>query len=295
MSTDEGLGPDPTSQALIRLVPTLGPIVATWRQETHERRKRRAEQLGAVAAEDIGVEQLFEQLANDERLTDIFNAAVDAAIATSSDAKIRLLGRVLAAGAVAEDEAKVDEAEQLLRIALELDPVDLRALCALERWRAADATSDVAYALDIGPAIAGPIVARLERLHLIVVERMASVFDKKDPDDDQVSIDEEWTVTATAEGLMNLLRERSNHHHPDAPRAPGVPWAGFTDAQADALETLAGLSHHEWHREPRPNAAVARTLSNLQALGVSYSFVRDAMRSVGFKESKLKELDRWGA
>src|SRR4051812_8521625 len=132
MGDSEELGPDPTSQALIRMVPNLGPVLATWRHETHERKQKRIEKLGAAAAEEIGVEQFFQQVASDERLTDMFDAAVDSAIATSSDAKIRLLGRVVAAGALADDEARVDEAEQLLRIALELDPVDLRALRAME-------------------------------------------------------------------------------------------------------------------------------------------------------------------
>lgn len=274
-------------------MPKLGPVVATWRQETHERKQRRAEKLGAAAAEDIGVEQLFEQIAADERLTDMFNAAVDAAIATSSEAKIRLLGRVLAAGAVAEDEAKVDEAEQLLRIALELDPVDLRALRALERWHTSDASDRVSHALDVSAAIAGPIVARLERLHLLHLERTATVLDKKDPEDDQVEIDEDWSVTDTASALLGLLRERSDARNSDAAREPGAAWAGFTDAQAAALERLAGLNGHEWRRDPQPGLPVDQLLRKLDALGVSYFRVRGAMQSIGFGRRSLEELDRW--
>jgi hypothetical protein len=293
MPDSDELGPDPTSQALLRLVPKLGPIVATWRQETHERRQRRAEQLGTAAAEGIGVEQFFGQIASDERLTDMFNAAVEASIATSSDAKIRLLGRALAAGATAADEAKVDEAEQLLRIALELDPVDLRALRALERRHVRDAAHAVAYALEISSAIAGPIVARLERLHLLSVERMASISDTKDPDDDQVNIDEEWGITDTAVALLSLLRQQEHSSTPESRRASGAPWSGFTEAQALELERLAQMSGFEWQRQPEPGRPVFKTLARLELLGVPYSRVRGAMRSIGFERRRLEELDHW--
>lgn len=293
MSDSDDLGPDPTSQALLRLVPKLGPIVATWRQETHERRQRRAERLGTSAAEGIGAEQLFEQIAGDERLTDMFNAAVEASIATSSHAKIRLLGRALAAGATAADEAKVDEAEQLLRIALELDPVDLRAMRALERWRVNNPAYTVAYALAITSAIAGPIVARLERLHLISVERMASISDKQDPEDDQVNLDEEWGVTETAAALLDLLRHEESASSPETPRASGAPWSGFTDAQAVELERLAQMSGFEWRRKPESGQLVFKTLARLELLGVPYARARDAMRSIGFDRTRLEDLDRW--
>ena len=293
MLDSDDLGPDPTSQALLRMVPKFGPVVATWRQETHERKQRRAERLGAAAAEGIGVEQLFEQIASDERLTDMFNAAVDASIATSSDAKIRLLGRALAAGATASDEAKVDEAEQLLRIALDLDAVDLRALRALERWHVRDAVHTVAYALDISAAIAGSIVARLERLHLLSVERMASISDKKDPDDDQVNLDEEWRVTATAEALMDLLCQDRLASTPEGPRAPGAPWSGFTQAQAVELERLAQMSRFEWRRTPEYDGTVFKVLARLELLGMPYARVRGAMRSIGFDRHQLADLDQW--
>ncbi len=295
MPDSDDLGPDPTSQALLRLVPKLGPVVATWRQEMHERKQRRAEQLGAAAAEGVGVQQLFEQIASDERITDMFNAAVEASIATSSDAKIRLLGRALAAGATASDEAKVDEAEQLLRIALDLDPVDLRALRALERWHVSNAAHTVAYALDISSAIAGPIVVRLERLHLLSVERIASISDKNDPDDDQVNLDEEWGVTDTATALMDLLHQEEHASKPETPRASGAPWSGFTEAQVIELERLAQMSGFEWRGKREPNRPVFKTLVRLDLLGVPYTEVRRAMRSIGFDRTRLEDLDHWSA
>lgn len=290
----DGLGPDPTSQALIRLVPKLGPIVATWRQETHERKQKRAEQLGAAAAGEIGAEQLFRQIAADDRLTDMFNTAVEAAVATSSDAKIRLLGRALASGAIAKDQAHVDEAEQLLRVAVELDPVDLRALRALERWHSSDPEGSVAFALGVGPAVAGPIVARLQRLHLIKVERLASVSDKKDPDDDQVNIDEEWSITPTTEALMALLDQRADSIAADETRQAGALWAGFTSSQAIVLEKLAGRGQFDWlTKTPSRADRIGQLLDTLDALGVPYVRVREAMQSIGYGRRELEALDRW--
>lgn len=161
------LGPHPAAQAAARLIPKLGPIVASWRQDTFDRKQRRAQQLGDVVSETIAIEEFFTHVASDERLSDMFDTAVEAAIATSSQAKVRLLGRALAANATAEDEAAVDETEQLLRIAIELDPVDLRALRALDRWHTNNAIDKVSFALHVTEATAGPIVARLEHLHLI--------------------------------------------------------------------------------------------------------------------------------
>lgn len=213
--------------------------------------------------------------------------------ATSSDAKIRLLGRVLAAGAVAEDEAKVDSEEQLLRIALELDPVDLRALRALERWQSRDAAATVAFSLDLDPEIANPIVARLERLHLISVERQASIYDTQNPDDDSVDIHEEWGTTSTTAAVLDVLRSRADPLDPDVVRRDGAPWSGFTEAQSQQLERLAHLSQHDWPHAVDPDQPVALALRRLDALGVPYLHVRAALRSVGCSRPELEQLDRW--
>jgi hypothetical protein len=247
------------------------------------------------APETLEFESLFEQIKTDERLSDMFSAAVDAAIATSSDAKIRLLGRAVAAGALAEDQAAIDEIEQLLRIAVELDPVDLRALRALERRRVPDAVAVVGYALDVGSAIAGVIVARLERLHLVRVERTAAIYDKQDPNDDSVDIDEQWCVTEAALDLLELLAWRGERGFSNELRPAGTRRAGFSRSQAGALESLADLSKYDWRRQPTESSPLARTLDTLEALNVPYARIREAMRSIGIGEEKLEQLDRWGA
>lgn len=291
----DDLGPDPTSQALIRLVPTLGPVVASWRHETFERKKKRAERLGAAAAESIGPEQFFHQIASDERLSDMFNAAVDNAVATSSDAKIRLLGRALAAGVVAADEAAVDEAEQLLRVALQLDPVDLRALRALERWTGVDAERVVAHALGIDEAIAGLIVSRLRTLHLVKVDASGSINDKSNPDDDWVVIEESWSVTAAAHALMDLLHQHIELETPEATRPEGAAWSGYTHAQAAALEQLAAAltekNGYGWRAATQRTEAIAAAVRRLTVLGVDVLAARDAMRSIGFGSRTLQVLD----
>lgn len=292
MSSDEALGPDPTTQALLRLIPKVGSVVATWRQETFERQQRRIEQLGIAAAEDLGAEALFEQIAASERLTDMFNAAVEAAVATGSEAKIRLLGRALSSGATAEDEAKVDEAEQLLRIAAELDPVDLRALRALERRSTSSPSRKIMFALGISAATAGPIIARLERLHLLQAERSAVLNDKADPDDDSVNMDESWEVTETANELLDLLRNRVRPSPTDSGhQAVGSAWEGFSDAQAELLNAIDDLRVYSW-MAPRTDQ-LPHLLGKLEAHNVPYDRVRQALRSIGYEERELQAFDRW--
>lgn len=89
--------------------------------------------MSEAAAEDIDLASLLEAIRTNEELSDMFRQAVDAAAHASSEDKLRLLGRALAIGALAQDEAAVEEAEQLLRTAVELDPVDLWAILLLRQ------------------------------------------------------------------------------------------------------------------------------------------------------------------
>lgn len=123
---------------MLSLIPKYGPLVADWRKAVFEREQCRAQLLGETASEEIGMSQLLEQLAHDEVLSDMFREAVETAVRSSSDLKIRLLGKVLAAAAVAKDEAKIDETQELLRIAEQLEAVDVRALTALSAGRPSD-------------------------------------------------------------------------------------------------------------------------------------------------------------
>ncbi|WP_155918432.1 hypothetical protein [Marmoricola sp. URHB0036] len=79
---EEDLGPHPTSQLMLSLIPKYGPLVADWRKAMFEREQRRAQLLGETASAEIGMEQLLAQLAADEELSDMFRAAVESAVRT---------------------------------------------------------------------------------------------------------------------------------------------------------------------------------------------------------------------
>jgi hypothetical protein len=206
---DEELGPHPTGQLMLSLIPKYGPLVADWRKAMFEREQRRAQLLGETASAEIGMSELLERLAQDEVLSDMFREAVETAVRTSSDLKIRLLGRVLAAAAVAKDEAKVDETQELLRIAEQLEAVDVRALVALSEGQPSDPAAFLSKALDTTEVTTGPIAARLQRLSLIRVERESRLNDAADKQNDFVDIEEAWFLTTTALALLELLETGS--------------------------------------------------------------------------------------
>jgi hypothetical protein len=120
--------PDPTTQAMLRLIPGVGAVMAQWRDETYLRDKERVERMGAATAEVIDGEAVLRAIQEDERVSDMFRDVVSAAVRTGDDNKLGLLGRALASGALAKGDAAVDEAQQFLRIASELDPVEVEHL-----------------------------------------------------------------------------------------------------------------------------------------------------------------------
>jgi hypothetical protein len=197
--------PDPTVQALLRFVPGVGANLAQWREDIYVRDRERTERLSAAAAEAVDLGDLLEAMDSDERVSDLFRAAVDAAIKTGDDDKIRLLGRALASGAMAEDDAAVEEAEQLLRIAVELEPVDLRALMLL---RSDTYRPWVMLQQEMGASkpVVWAIMARLQRLGLVDEERDVRVSDPADPHDDLVDINETYSLSPLCEALLGLLR-----------------------------------------------------------------------------------------
>jgi hypothetical protein len=72
--------------------------------------------------------ELLQQILRDEHLLDLAAAVVAAASQTMVEAKIRTLGRVLATGALASDDAVVDEQRFLVDILNDLEAPHLRVL-----------------------------------------------------------------------------------------------------------------------------------------------------------------------
>jgi len=98
-------------------------------------RRRRGERAYEVAADEAGMspDELLRSILGDERLLDLAVAVVTAAAETALDAKINALGRALATGATAADDAVVDEQRLLVRILADLEAPHIRVLVQLAR------------------------------------------------------------------------------------------------------------------------------------------------------------------
>jgi hypothetical protein len=109
------------------------PVLAQVVSETLTRRRQRAGRALAVAATEVGTtpEALLQQILADERLLDLAAAVVAAASETMLEAKIRALGRALASGVLARDEAVVDKQRFLVDTLAELDAPHVRVLTQL--------------------------------------------------------------------------------------------------------------------------------------------------------------------
>lgn len=185
----------------------MGGLAAEFRKETFERQQRRLASLHDGIAADIAIELFLDRLVIDERVSEMFERAAESAARSSSRDKVRLLARVLAQAATADDEARVDEAEQLLRVVVEVDPIDLRALAALAKHEDLGRENSVEHylqaALRVSAATAGPVIARLERLSLVFRERDAWL--EGGPAETEVALSEQWRLTPTAQELMKML------------------------------------------------------------------------------------------
>lgn len=212
----DGLGPSPHSQAILRLLPR-GDVVAEWRRERFEREERRADKLQEAIERRIAMGDLLNAVREDERLEEMFRVAVDAAVSSTSDLKIKLLGGAVASGALVDDAAKVDESVILLRLATELEVLDLRALIAMRRASREERQElsirpvrFLADQLDIGTAIARPILSRLEQLGLVERLPVGSVSEASQDgrEYDTIEVDYDWNLTDTAGELLDLLRDQ---------------------------------------------------------------------------------------
>jgi hypothetical protein len=190
------------------MVPKVGGVLAQWREETFVRDQERIERMSQGAAEAIDLGDLLEAMQEDERVSDMFRVAVDAAVRTGAEDKLHLLGRALAAGALAADDAAVDEAEQLLRTAVELDPVDLRALLVIEDTQSRHPRQILEEHLEISTAVALAVMARLQRLGLVAEEQNATLNDARDKTNEFVDIDQTYVLTALWDAMQAVLADQ---------------------------------------------------------------------------------------
>jgi hypothetical protein len=124
--------------AASKLGPAGGVIIAAATAETLRHlatqaiglRDYQASRALEIAAHQANVEldELRRRLTADPRRLQLTAAALSAAAATALDAKIRVLGRALATGAIATDDATVDEQQLLVAAMADLEAPHVRVL-----------------------------------------------------------------------------------------------------------------------------------------------------------------------
>jgi len=116
---------------------TRGEAVVKYLDARQALKGARAARAYEAAAKASGRsrEELFDVVDENERLGDLFEETMGAAARTPWDAKLQSLGRALAQGVMAVDDATVDRAELLARAIADIEPIHARALWLLSIQR----------------------------------------------------------------------------------------------------------------------------------------------------------------
>lgn len=210
------LGP-PGALAAAVLTPVVADLyskaAAEWRSQSAE--KADAVLADAAAAAQTTVAELFGAIGEDEHKLLLLAHAIEAAMRTRHQAKIRALGGALASGALAEDMAKVDEAQLRLNILSELEAPHFRVLAliavksshSLGAWQGRQESElQQLIAGDEGPRTAGvlqPILRVLDRNGLIYLSAVGEIWDENMADDIRPDAgSNQWTITNLGRNLL---------------------------------------------------------------------------------------------
>jgi hypothetical protein len=128
-------GVPPPVQAAAPAV-ALIPAFLDYLQDTSARAWARVRSMSeeAVNGYPEGAQALLTRLGEDERLTWMLDTSIDASARSQTERHARAIGRALASGALAADDAQIDEATQMLRIVADLGGGDWRVLEVMARF-----------------------------------------------------------------------------------------------------------------------------------------------------------------
>jgi hypothetical protein len=120
----------PELKLLFRHVPMIGNA---WAEYVDDCIKREQDRLRRVAEEfevasGASFQDLLEAVKGDEQLADLMADVITAATEAGSTKKLKALGRALAAGYLANDEAAVDVSRLLVTIVADMDPAHVKVL-----------------------------------------------------------------------------------------------------------------------------------------------------------------------
>jgi hypothetical protein len=136
--------------ALDLIAPVRGEAVAKFVERRRSRRFNAIQTMSNALRADLGdrADELLEGVLADDRRLALFDRAVEAAARTALHGKARMLGRALASGALASDDAELDRAELRLEVIADLEAPHVKVLELLEailvtRTRTVDASARV--------------------------------------------------------------------------------------------------------------------------------------------------------
>lgn len=173
----------------------------------------------AASTSETTVEKILESCIADSTRLALLARAVEASAAANIDAKVRMLGAALASGALAADEALVDEAQLRVDVIRELDAPHIKVLHAIDQasghsqgnWTGASEASLIPVVGDgTGARSSGvlqPILRTLDRNGLIHLTGIGEIWDEHQADDYRPDAgSNEWTTTIFGRELLDEYR-----------------------------------------------------------------------------------------
>jgi hypothetical protein len=135
----------------IQAIPWVGPFIEAYRRETWEREAERFRALVEEATERASItpEDFLERMTREPHLHDAFTDAVQGALTTADERKIRALGRLLADG-IHADDAQVDVLRIVIRELARLEVPHLRVLETLRNPPARDNEPPISAGTPLG-------------------------------------------------------------------------------------------------------------------------------------------------
>jgi hypothetical protein len=191
-------------------------------------RRRQAEAMleAAVEAARLSFDELLGRIGDDPARLQLFAAAATAAAETALQAKLRALGRVLAAGALADDDLMVAEQRNLIAVLADLEAPHVLALAQIAQehpsvkeiplggrasepigWRA----RDIEGLLRSTPGLARPVLTVLEGRGLIMDVTLGPRARGSKYDRDILGA--RFTATNAGRHCLGLLGERGEEDH----------------------------------------------------------------------------------
>jgi hypothetical protein len=192
------------------LVPAAEAAVSRW--QAQQARNVENALSDAAEASGLGIDHLLDRLAADPTRLVFLSEALTAAARSTFSERIRALGRALASGALAADDAKVDEERLWVGILAAVEAPHLRILQQLVLPRdqqphgTAPQQPTLAEAAGVSYVMAGRLLADLER-HGLADWRWGETYPQSYPEAHGASASEKfWSPTRLTPELLDRFR-----------------------------------------------------------------------------------------